>query len=409
MFSMKKASTPVDWAIGAVLFIFIVAVTFYYAAYVVNPKQPYETVLRNAGNDVAEKIAANVTWTLKRLPAAIFSGGSLSRQMQVSFRLPDEAYAGTVLVSDSIGNPHAYIFEDDVLLWSADLPDAKTIYYIYYSEDVNLTEYAYGTDVSVSGTTINNSVISTKFSATGMTSMMFDSMEFFNSSGMELGTSAAPLIINNTVYAEANYSNGVSLKIYSRIPKVEVYSDHSMNVTISLTKNFTNFYAGGSVYSFPAGSYDGITDFVDAYNASGLAVIGNSINFSVSDTGLCREIKMYDVSVFEIFAHSGNYTSAAAERNAYFSPPSYVLGIPEHLKGVSTQLFSEMSSTSQDALKEGMDISGVGFQVLFNETENYASIPHDRGVLVVKHPVYVLSRFAGIERSYLGVAVWLEN
>ena len=402
----KKASTPVDWAIGAVLFVFLVAVTFYYASYLMGSKQPYETVLRNAGTDVAEKIESNVTWTIKRLPVAVFSGGSIDRQVQVYFRLPDEAYESTLFVVDSAGNPVARIFEDDTILWSAELPDAKTIYNIYYSEDINLTEYAYDTDVSVLNTTINNSAISTNFSATGQVSMIFDGMEFFDGSGMEIETLAAPLITNNTVYAEVNYSSGVSLKIYSRIQKVEVYSDHLINVTISLSTDFTEFYAGGSVYSFPAGSYNGITDFVDVYNTSGLAVIGDSINFSVSGAGLYREIKLYNVSAFEIYAHNGNYTNAVAEKNAYFSSLSYVIGIPEDIKGVSAQLFSDMASVSQSALKESMGLSGISFQVLFNETENYASIPRDRSVLVVKHPISVLNRFGVAETSYLGVAIW---
>ncbi len=403
----KKASTPVDWAIGAVIFVFLVAATFYYANSIMGAKQPYETVLRNAGTDVAEKIEANVTWTIKRLPVAVFSGGSISRQVQVYFRLPDEAYASTLFVADSTGNPVARVFEDNNILWSAELPDAKTIYYIHYSEDINLAEYVYDTDISVLDTTINNSVMSTNFSATGQASMTFEGMEFFDGSGMELETVAVPLINNNSVYAEANYSSGVSLKIYSRIPKVEVYSNHSINVTISLSTDFTHFYAGGSVYSFPAGSYDGITDFVDVYNTSGLAVIGDSINFSVSSAGLYREIKLYNVSAFEIYAHSGNYTNATAEKDAYFSSLSYLIGIPEDIKGVSTQLFSDMSlSISQDALKESMGLSGIGFQVLFNETENYASIPRDRGVLVVKHPISVLNRLGDTESTYFGVAVW---
>ncbi len=402
----KKASTPVDWAIGAVIFVFLVAVTFYYASYLMGSKQPYETVLRNAGTDVAEKIESNVTWTIKRLPVALFSGGSIERQVQVYFRLPDSAYESTLFVADSAGNPVARIFEDNNLLWSAKLPNAKTIYYIYYSEDINLTEYAYDTDIFVLNTTINNSAISTNFSAAGQVSMIFEGMEFFDGSGMEIETLAAPLITNNTVYAEANYSNGVSLKIYSRIPKVEVYSDHLINVTISLSTDFTEFYADGSVYTFPAGSYSGITDFVDVYNASGLAVIGDSINFSVSGAGLYREIKLYNVSAFEIYAHNGNYTNATAERDAYFSALSYVIGIPEDIKGVSAQLFSDMASVSQDALKESMGLSGISFQVLFNETENYVSIPRDRSVLVVKHPISVLNRFGDTETTYLGVAVW---
>lgn len=402
----KKASTPVDWAIGAVLFVFLVAVTFYYASYLMGSKQPYETVLRNAGTDVAEKIESNVTWTIKRLPVAVFSGGSIDRQVQVYFRLPDGAYESTLFVADSAGNPVARIFEDHTILWSAELPSAKTIYYIHYSEDINMAEYAYDTDISVLNTTINNSAISTNFSAAGQVSMIFEGMEFFDGSGMEIETLAAPLITNNTVYAEANYSNGVSLKIYSRIPKVEVYSNHSINVTISLSTGFTEFYAGGSVYTFPAGSYGGITDFVDIYNTSGLAVIGDAINFSVSGAGLYREIKMYNVSAFEIFAHNGNYTNATAERDAYFSPLSYLIGTPEDIKGVSAQLFSDMASVSQSALKESLGLSGISFQVLFNETENYASIPRDRGVLIVKHPISVLNRFGVAEKSYLGVAVW---
>lgn len=405
----RKASTPVDWVVGAVFFIFLVAFTFYYANYIMFPRQPYEVVLRNAGSNVAEKVAENVTWVVKKVPVVITSNSSANWPMDVFFRLPPSAYPSTISLLDNKGVDYPYLYQGDRLYWTAPLYAGKNAYYILYSEEVNLSENIYPAEILVSGTRVNNSMVSANYVATGQDSMIFGGTELFYGSGMTLGTSLAPAITNNSVFATANYSNGVSATIYRNISKVLVDSGSSFDAELKLSASLTDFYTGGTNYSFGASNYTGISDFVDAYNTSGLAIIGSAMNLYVSDMGAYRKIMIYNISRFEIYAHNGSYTNALAEANGYASPPQFIIGVPQSLRGVSEARLSQFNIPAQEAFKAGVDITGVGFHVLFNETEDYNAIPHDRGVLVINHQIYVLGRFGVLERSYLGVAVWITK
>lgn len=405
----RKGSSPIDWVVGAVIFIMLVAFAFYYANYVASPPQPYESVLRNAAAEVADSVASNATWVLKKVPVIVSSASSAKWPLGIYFRLPPTAHPSTLSVIDSNGSAYRRLLKDGRIFWSAPLSSGKNYYYFLYSEDVNLTDYAYQSDIYLSAAAMNNSRISLNFSSAGIANFTFGGNETLFGSGISLGTSSLPSVSGNIAYAEANYSDGMSAKIYSEIPKVSVHSNHSIDVSVYLLTNFTDFYADNTTYSFSAGSYSGITDMVDVYNSSGMAFIGSGINFSVSNKGSYREILMHNVTQFEIYAHPGNYSYALGERDAYLSPPQVTLGISDEIRGVSQVRFSLVSSMPSDELKGEMGVRGIGFQLLFNETEDYAAIPSGRGVVVVRHPVSLLERFGNVSETYLGVAVWGEK
>lgn len=253
---------------------------------------------------------------------------------------------------------------------------------------------------------VRNSAIDAIFSKAGIANITYGGSSMLGN-GTYLLTSSTPVIGLYPTIAIITYPEGVYLKVYSNLSKIMVYSNHSFNPVLYLRPDFTNFYNGtANTFSGSGQQFNSIQNMTDVYSASnGVAVIGRNLNVSVYNTSY-KEIRLYNVTDFEIYLHSGDYTSAINERNIYLNPAPVIFGVPQELRGVSWERFQAMSALSQDALKAGMDISGVGFQVLFNETENYADIPDDRGVLIVKHPVSVLDRFGGVERTYLGVAVW---
>jgi len=116
---------------------------------------------------------------------------------------------------------------------------------------------------------------------------------------------------------------------------------------------------------------------------------------------------MFNVTHFELYAHYGNYSLALAEKNAYQNTPKFMLGITDEISGVSTDLFSSLSAISQDDLKEVFGVAGIGFQIIFNNTENYTT--PNKNVFVINRPVPVLDRFGNVRESNISVAVWMEK
>lgn len=145
----RKAASPVDWAVGSVFFITLVAFTFYYAFYLSNPTQPYEAVLRNAGTDVAEKLNDNVTWSVYRSPIIINSEYSGATNLEMQFQPDPETDINSIAVLDANRAKIPMSFLNNTVIWVANLSIGKNIFYLTYTKNTALSAYEYDTDLSI--------------------------------------------------------------------------------------------------------------------------------------------------------------------------------------------------------------------------------------------------------------------
>ncbi|VVB60991.1 Uncharacterised protein [uncultured archaeon] len=405
----RTAMITADMIVAAVIFVSMVSVSFYYMSYMSRPKQPLGEALQVQGLSIAEKLANNVSWTVYKLPIIADSKNQSYASFEQYFQPDASIDANSLAILDSNSNEIPSSFSENTLIWTANISASKNIFYLVYTENTALQARTYATDLSASGLWANNSLIKVLFSSSGISNINFGGTEMLGN-GIYLGTSGSPQNNALAMRAKVNYTNGLSAKVYSNISKIMVKSNTAFNPVLNFSSALTNYYNGSAnAFSGTRQQFNSILNFTDIYSAlSGVAIIGNNLNISVLNTGY-REVRLYNVTEFEIYVHSGDYSNATVERDMYLNPPSVVIGIPAQIKGVSTDNLNALAALPYPALKNAF--SGSTNFNLSLEGANAASIgksiPSDRDVRVVRYPATILGRLGNTSDTYFVSATWL--
>ncbi len=409
MHKSRAGTITIDMAVAAVIFVSMIFISFYYMSYISKPKQPLGEILQVQGLSIAEKLSNNVSWTVYKSPIITDSKNRSRASFEQYFR-PDASIDGDSLAMlDSNSGEIPSSFSENTLIWTANISAAKNVFYIVYTKNTALPARTYTTDINASGLWVNNSLMNVLFSGSGISSINFGGTEIVGNV-INLGTSGSPQNYALATRAKMNYSNGISAKVYSNISKILIKSDNTFNPILNFSSAFTNYYDGSThIFSGEGQQFNSILNFTDIYSeSSGVAIIGNTMNVSVLNAEY-REVRLYNVTEFEIYLHSGDYTNALIERDMYLSPPSVVIGIPAQIKGVSIDNLNALAAISYSTLKDAF--SGSTNFNLTLEGVNAASvgktIPSDRDVKVVRYPATILGRLGNTSDTYFASATWL--
>lgn len=276
----------------------------------------------------------------------------------------------------------------------------------------NFTEKKYWFNISKNSTEswVVNSMINVIFTPSGISNLELNDSELLEA-GIDILTASAPNITVYPTIAKIDYAEGVFLKMYSTLSKIVVKSNHSFNPVLYLNSSFMNFYNGtANIFSGSGEQYNAIQNMTDIYSGtSGVAIIGRDLNISVYNTSY-REIRLYNVTEFEIYVHSGNYTNAITEKDMYLNPPQSLIGLPSALKGISQEQLEELATLPYSEIKNRFG-EGVDFNIsVENTTESVGKpIPEDRDVVVVSYPMTIIGRLGNITSTYLNIALWLKG
>lgn len=434
VFKPRKAMFSIDMAVAAVILIAMVATAFYYATYLYTPKQPFREVLKNEGGAIAKSLSENVSWTVYRLPLIVTSQ-SLDAKYWVlgaAFRPDDAIDLNSIAVLDRNFEelPSAFSDSESELFFSGNISAGKNRFYLVYSKNTSLPKLEYGrgggaggagnanlTNLNSSNTWANNSLINVKFSSSGISNIIFGGSEMLDSGGADLGTSGTPQNVSLPIRAKISYSNGVSATVYPNSSKIIIHSESGFNPVLYIPESFATYYNGsehgisGSNLQFNA--ILNLTDIASQSSPSkGVAVIGNNLNVSIYNSSSYNEIRLYNVTDFEIYSHEGNYASAVSEKDKYLSnhlsPPSVLTAAPSEIKGVSISNLESLAALPYSAVRDAFAKTGNFNLSVENASASVgARIPSDRNVMVVSYPAAILGRFGNVTKTQLSVAVWL--
>ncbi len=253
-----------------------------------------------------------------------------------------------------------------------------------------------------------NSIINVVFSPSGISELQLNDSELLEE-GIDLLTTGAPKITLYPTVAKIEYSNGVLLKIYDELSKIVVTSNHSFSPIINLNSSFTNYYnETENEFVLSGEQFNSVQNLTSVYTGTRtVSIIGRDLNVSVYNTSQ-KEIRLYNVTEFEIYVHPGTYTTSLTERNMYLNPPATLIGLPSIINGIADERLKELASLSLPEIKRRVG-EGVSFNITVENTTSSigGTIPDDRDVIVVSRPMTLIGRLGNITRTYLNIALWL--
>ncbi len=391
--------------ISLVIFLLIVSISFYYLSYMSRPPEPITAVLKTAAFDFAEQIEENISWSIYTMPIFIESGNDSKTVIEKKFYPESDVDLNSIIVEDENLSEINSSFDDNTIIFTPTIKTGKNNYYLIYTKNTALAAREYTTDLNAAGTWINNSLMNVSIATTGISKIEFNSVSILKGIGANLTTSSVPDLTSSAVRAKRAYDNGIAVKLYNNNSKIIVTSNHTFDPIIYITKTFTSQYNGSANSITSSGlQFNSIIDFIDVYGGGeGIAVIGNSMNVSLYNNTY-NEIRIYNVTEFEIYLHEGTYANALLEKDMYLNPPDIVLLMPEEVSGISVDSLSTLGNTDYETIKETF-AEGIDFNLTIYNTSIGIERPIDVTVITIKYPVLVVDRFKKSNRTELDVAV----
>ncbi len=403
---MKKGFVALDEIIGLVIFLMIVSVSFYYLSYISKPQETFSSVLKQEAFDFAENIEGNITWTVYRMPVIVTSGNTSKATIEKKFYPSQNVDVNSIIVKNENKTEINSSFDDNTIIFTPNVVQGKNNYFVLYTKDTALDSRTYATDLNAFGVWVNNSLMNVSFATTGISKIEFNGLSVLQGVGANLTTSSVPDLTSSAVRAKRAYDNGIDVKIYNNNSKIIVTSNHTFNPVIYITKTFTNQYNGSVNPISSAGlQFNSVVDFLDIYGVKGISVIGNNLNVSLYNNTY-NEVRLYNVTDFEIYLHDGDYTNALTEKDMYLNPHESTLLIPEEVTGISLDRLTNLNGANYKLIKETFS-NGIDFNITTGNTTMGIERPIDVGVVVVKYPVLVVDRLAETNNSELDIAVWI--
>ena len=370
----RNGITPIDWVVSFLFFIMIVFISLYYMSYISRSQQPYEAPLESQLVDLSASLEEQLAWTAYRVPLVVESGYFLHNYpLFIDYGI-NSLTKNSTYVFDESGN--VLTTEVDVngskVFWVSDIFEGENRFYLFYITDSSLNESVNSTlcDFVAGDMTVANTYISVEFDNFSITSLMFNSREFVNG-GVLLNTANEPLIINNPIRATASYTGNVSVVLFMNGSRIRVHSESPGDFVLHLDDYLTRFYAEGSSYAFNGtNGFEGVTDFVDLYNNTGISVIGRNLNVSVNDTGGTRDVYLFNETDFELYLHDGGFLNMLNESAVYPDGPGILIGLPQKVSGIREDRIAELEQLYYDELAERLQIDDLGVLVRIENPES---------------------------------------
>ncbi|MBU4301019.1 MAG: hypothetical protein ABIF85_04565 [Nanoarchaeota archaeon] len=255
-----------------------------------------------------------------------------------------------------------------------------------------------------------NSLINVVFSPNGISSLELNDSELLEE-GIDLLTYGLPNVTLYPTVAKIDYANGVFLKIYDQLSKIVVYSNHSFSPVINLNSTFTNYYNDSeNTFNGSGEQFSNILNMTSIYTGTRtVTIIGKDLNVSVYNT-THKEIRLYNVTEFEIYVHPGTYETSLAEKNMYLNPPATLIGLPALINGIADKRIEELASLTRSEIQQRIG-SGISYNITIeNKTTSIGgTIPDDRDVIVVSRPMTLIGRLGNITKTYMNIALWIGD
>lgn len=143
----RKAQVTADMAVGMMIFILIVSISFYYLSYLSKPKEPFAAALKAESYKISEELFGNVSWTVYKNPVWVDSAVTGSASFELYFQ-PDSAVdINSISIQDANSTEIPSSFLNNRVVWVANVSAGNNLFYLVYLKNTALSAQVYDTDL----------------------------------------------------------------------------------------------------------------------------------------------------------------------------------------------------------------------------------------------------------------------
>lgn len=417
----KGQAIGVDYAVAIGIFVLSIFAGFYYISVTFAPQTPFHDLVDSSAFRASREFEDKVKWEVEKVPVKVQTSYNLTNYtIELDFVFPKSADKNSSLVMHENSEIRSQInFSANTTLIVQNITAGTNWYNLVYTENTNLSDRNYTSNLSLSGMKASNGEINVTFDNKGILSLKYRGLEYLNDS-MDLSGSSSPVVSDGTLKAEFHYEqpNEKTGKVFARSKRIEFNLNLSSpdSWDINLTNNFSELYVSDGDQNIDLDDngtlYSGTTDWLDFYNLTGISFFSDNMNAEVYRNSSHGKIQL-DLEIGSsnekaiIYLHEGNYTNAKAQNQSFHNPPSYSVLTPVSKKGISRKKLSEWENSSYESMKNYMGLSGLDYNITYGNLLSYGrEIPIGQDVAVFQYKLPMLTRFGNVSLERMKLAVW---
>lgn len=357
----KKGAVEVDWIVSiGIFFIFLSFFFIYITPLTKEQTDASESLLPQ----LEEKIGANTTWNVQRVPLFIHSNISGTEPVIADFTLNWK----NITFSDNT----SFYREENKIIFVTLLKNNTNLKWITSSNEPYTQQEA---TTSFSPTANSLSIDGQRFRAE-FNGLLTQATHFDRQRITEMNLSSGQPILTEQAAKESNFTRiAAKYKLSSPLlnhttfiaadfPRLFNFINAKQpseprNITITATvHNYTHYFIDGSLsgpLNFTSKSCrQKRTDYIDFYDSNTGA---SFITYDTANISFCTKNNSLELSItlplknetrYDIIFHTGDYTKTLK----YINPYKVRTGMAENLTGMSTQLFTRLTQANYTNLKK---------------------------------------------------------
>lgn len=416
-------SVSVSMAIGMAIFVLAIATTFILLQGTVLPNSGFSEQVVSTTTYAVDRFMAGTTWTVHRQPVVIHSDTALANEpLELTTPLPPSTVPESIAyVRDGreIVSQHDAARNTSVVV--TDVRNGTTRIDTVYTTRHDLPDREYTSSLTVAGNSTWNSRMNVTFTDTGFQQITYNGTEMLTAPA-SIDASTAPRIEEGLLRANVTYSEAErkTLRLFAQSGQIRYTGSFTGEQvwTVNLTDNLTTLYSsalGGTQDLSGTGElYADTTDFIDFYNRTGIAFIGDDLTVNVSRDGPAApidvRINFTDVNGEKpvlLYLHDRNYTAAVPYKQNFYDPYTVSIGTPAAVTGVSRSQAAAFDTKSNEQVRDALGLVGSAYNLsLAGLVEAGQPVTADTTVHAVSFPVPVLDRFANATARTFQLRVW---
>ncbi|MFH0889967.1 MAG: hypothetical protein V1836_02370 [Candidatus Aenigmatarchaeota archaeon] len=423
----------IDDMISLVIFLtfFIMSI-----AYFSTLQNPTRIELESLAHDIAGKILTPkyLTWNVTK--TAIFVNASSAQNlypidMRIAF--PAQTKSSSIKVRyHANGKDVGFVYANATtheLTMLANLSAGKNMFDVFYSY-TDSSQTITTSDLVANGLLFSNSVINGEFSQGGdIVSVSYRNGDNpWVSDGLMAGSATYQATSHTTnlnpVMMQYDFTNGSTTKtfrIYAFNPIIRVNistGNYTWTQRFSTNINRTFADADHALNGSGAVVFSGSTNFLDAYTSPGITTTGitfsdANMNATILDGASYREIKIsnYTGSSYEIYFHSGPYTSGKPYNDLRISLGATQL-FTDEVTGIKASMITSLNATDYNTLKKNIGTPKDFSIQIENASDNSIlldygkSPPGSSDVVVYRNIENLLTADYDLQRVLVRVKTW---
>ncbi|MDY6768572.1 MAG: hypothetical protein SVW02_00480, partial [Candidatus Nanohaloarchaea archaeon] len=421
---MQGQAVSIDFMAAMVIFILMVAAGFYVVQNSFVPSGGFAQQVEAAADSALDSFNTETEWTVYKTPVGVRSNASLRNEpVTVDVPYPGGIVANSTLAMNGgaeVRSQHNLSTNDTVIL--TDIREGSTRLDVVYTYTGSMDDRNYTSNLDHGGDSVWNDKLNVTFTANGLSQLSFNGNAFLDAEA-HLAGGSSPAFDTRLLRANVTYSSGRKhVRLFEDAGQIRIteFFSGEREWDLNLTSSFDTLYsseAGGIVNlnSGGTGLYTATTDWVDFNDsARGLSIVGEGMFVNVSrdssnaklevlinfsDSGGRKDLLLY--------AHTGNYTNATAQKRDFYNPYEAPVGVPEPVEGVSREQANTLESDSYGSIQDTLGLTGLTYNISIDGVFKAGKdVDTSSAVSVLDFPTAVVERYGNASMKDMVMRIW---